>query len=154
MTTPTDSPTPAPDDRAGERRTALVTGATGYIGGHLVPALIEDGWTVAVTFGASGDATKRPRCFVTRKDAPRSAWAAVAPRQTSTCGCTTAISASSQGRQAKISSASGVWSAQCGSSPISARPSSGCRLGLKPCTGRYSANPRGNTPSKVARTVA
>ena len=30
-------------------RTALVVGATGYIGGRLVPALIDDGWQVSVT---------------------------------------------------------------------------------------------------------
>ena len=40
---------------------------------------IEEGCTVAVTAGASGESTKIPRCFVTRKLGPRSAWAAVAP---------------------------------------------------------------------------
>ncbi|MFF1573066.1 SDR family oxidoreductase [Leifsonia sp. NPDC058292] len=45
------SPTPAPDESATEGRngrTALVTGATGYIGGRLVPRLLADGFAVRV----------------------------------------------------------------------------------------------------------
>ena len=55
----------------------------------------------------SGDSTNSPRCWLTRKVQPRSACAAVAPRQTSTRGFRTSISASSHGRQAAISRALG-----------------------------------------------
>ena len=52
----------------------------------------------------------RPRCMVTRKSRPSSDWSAVAPRQTITLGRMAAISASSQGRQAMISTAFGfLW---------------------------------------------
>src|SRR6266545_957873 len=70
---------------------------------------IEEGWTVAVTKGARSDFTKVPRLFITRKDGPRRAWAAVAPRQTRTLGWIKASSASSQGRQAPISAELGFW---------------------------------------------
>src|SRR5436190_1889131 len=40
---------------------------------------IDDGWTVAVTRGASGEGTKLPRLTDTLNDLPSSAWAAVAP---------------------------------------------------------------------------
>jgi len=71
---------------------------------------MEEGCTVAITCGAHEDATNSPRCSVTRKPRPRSAWAAVAPRQTITEGFSRAISASSQGLQAAISAAPGfLW---------------------------------------------
>ena len=69
---------------------------------------MDDGWTVAITFGASGDGTTSPRRWLTRKAAPSRLCAAVAPRQTMTSGFTTAISASSHGRQARISCAFGL----------------------------------------------
>lgn len=43
-----------------------------------------------------------PRCLVTRNCGPSRAWAAVAPSATITSGLITAISASSQGRQADL----------------------------------------------------
>ena len=70
---------------------------------------MEEGWTVAVTNGARSDSTKDPRLFITRKDGPRRACAAVAPRQTRTFGLIRASSASSQGRQAPISTELGFW---------------------------------------------
>src|SRR6266511_5058 len=71
---------------------------------------IDDGCTVAVTSGASGDSTNSPRCSVSRNCLPRRAWAAVAPSATRTRGFTTSISASSHGRHARISSAPGrLW---------------------------------------------
>src|SRR5262249_21361341 len=48
----------------------------------------DEGCTVAVTIGASGDSTNSPRCAVTLKAGPSSAWAAVAPRHTIARGLT------------------------------------------------------------------
>src|SRR5207302_3608319 len=64
---------------------------------------IEDGWTVAITCGASDDGISFPRCCVTLKVGAISAWAAVAPRHTTTCGFRIPISASSHRRHAAIS---------------------------------------------------
>ena len=69
---------------------------------------IDDGWTVAVTSGASSDGTNRPRSIETLNELPSSAFAAVAPRHTIIRGRTTAISASSHGRHALISPAFGL----------------------------------------------
>jgi hypothetical protein len=49
-----------------------------------------------------------PRFLITLKVRPSRAFAAVAPRQTTTRGPTMASSASSHGRQARISAAFGV----------------------------------------------
>ena len=71
---------------------------------------IDDGWTVAVTNGARGDSTNCARWIETRNFGPITACAAVEPRQTMARGLITAISASSQGRQAVISAAFGfLW---------------------------------------------
>lgn len=53
--------------------------------------------------GPSSERKKLPRSRVTRNVLPSRAWAAVAPRHTITSGRTRAISASSHGRQALIS---------------------------------------------------
>ena len=68
------------------------------------------GCTVATMGGPNGEATARPRIWVTRKSRPSSDWAAVAPRQTIARGTIAAISSTSQGRQARISTAFGfLW---------------------------------------------
>ena len=65
---------------------------------------------MATTASASGDAIAWPRCAVSLNRVPRSDCAAVAPRQTMTAGRTASISASSHGRQARISDARGfLW---------------------------------------------
>src|ERR1043166_5531854 len=71
---------------------------------------IDDGWTVAVTSGASGDFTNCARWIETRNFGPITACAAVEPRQTIAFGLTTEISEWSQGRHAAISTAFGfLW---------------------------------------------
>lgn len=47
---------------------------------------IEEGWTVAMTFGARLEMISSPRCRVTRKFRPSNVCAALAPRHTSTSG--------------------------------------------------------------------
>jgi hypothetical protein len=64
---------------------------------------IDDGCTVAMTRGAREDGMNWPRRRITLKSGPSKACAAVAPRHTIASGRVTAISASSQGRQARIS---------------------------------------------------
>ena len=61
---------------------------------------IDDGCTVAMTWGASGDSINLPRSRVTRKSFANKACAALAPRQTNTSGRTSSNSAYSQGRHA------------------------------------------------------
>jgi hypothetical protein len=69
----------------------------------------EDGWMVASAGGPRLVGSTVPPCRVTRKLAPKIAWAAVAPMSTTSCGLTRAISPSSQGRQALTSARSGFW---------------------------------------------
>jgi hypothetical protein len=61
-----------------------------------------------MTTGAHSDFCGTPRDFITLKDFPSIAFAAVAPRQTMISGCRRRISASSQGKQARTSPAPGV----------------------------------------------
>ena len=68
---------------------------------------IDDGCTVAVTNGASGEYTNLPRSMLTRNYGPMTASAAVEPRQMIARGLMTRISASSHGRHAMISVAFG-----------------------------------------------
>lgn len=56
-----------------------------------------DGCTVAKIAGAHSDFCGRPRDFITLNDRPSSDFAAVAPRQTITCGLMSAISWASHG---------------------------------------------------------
>lgn len=56
----------------GEGRRALVTGATGYIGSRLVPALLDEGWTVRVLTRDASKVADRwwaPRAEVAEGDA-------------------------------------------------------------------------------------
>jgi uncharacterized protein YbjT (DUF2867 family)/tryptophan-rich sensory protein len=55
---PERTPETPPGDAPG--RVALVTGASGYIGGHLVPRLLDDGWTVRVLTRRTGSLDDRP----------------------------------------------------------------------------------------------
>lgn len=43
-----------------QKRTALVTGATGYVGGNVVQKLLDDGWRVRILCRSSAKAKKRP----------------------------------------------------------------------------------------------
>lgn len=43
-----------------QKRTALVTGATGYVGGNVVKQLLDDGWRVRILCHSSAKAKKRP----------------------------------------------------------------------------------------------
>jgi uncharacterized protein YbjT (DUF2867 family)/tryptophan-rich sensory protein len=54
-----DSGSPTLDDPARPGR-ALVTGATGYIGSQLVPALLTRGWDVRILTRSRGSADRRP----------------------------------------------------------------------------------------------
>lgn len=45
---------------ATEKRTALVTGASGYVGGELVPRLLDDGWRVKVLTRRAGSVATAP----------------------------------------------------------------------------------------------
>jgi hypothetical protein len=57
----------------------------------------------------AGQGISTPRCFVTRNDDPNNAFPATAPRLTMISGSSSDSSAVSQGLQAAISPASGVW---------------------------------------------
>jgi len=71
MPMPTTPPRPTPPTTSDAGRVALVTGASGYIGSHLVPLLLDAGWRVRVLVrrpGSLEDQTWRDRVEVVQGD--------------------------------------------------------------------------------------
>lgn len=60
-------------------KTVLVTGATGFVGGAVVPALLEAGWAVAASVRSEADASRLPagaRAFAVGELSPVTDWSA------------------------------------------------------------------------------